>query len=225
MSATAGASLRVGWLGGSFNPVHEGHLHVARVALDRLALDQVLLVPARAPPHKLHLSLAPGDDRLALLRLACADDPRLVPCDLELSRQGPSYSVDTARELGQQLPPGARIFALVGADTLADLPTWRSLAELAERVTFCAVSRPGTVLSTEHLIGVVSEPARKRIAEHLLEVDPHPASSTEVRRALQAGEAPPHLNPDVLAEIRRRGLYSSQAGGASSMDRSGSKRR
>lgn len=203
------AGRRIGWLGGSFDPVHEGHLAIARFARERLGLERVLLVPARSPPHKLHLVLAPGADRLALLERACADEPWLEPCDLELHREGPSYSIDTAHALRERLGPDVELFAIVGADTLADLPTWRCLEELAQLVTFCALSRPGTPLSTEPLRRLLGEDGVARIERHLLAMPPHPASSTAVRAALVAGREPEHVPPAVLAEIRRRGLYSS----------------
>lgn len=220
----AEAGALVGWLGGSFDPVHEGHLYIAQAAADRFGLARVVLVPARAPPHKLDKTLAPGADRLALLELACADDPRLQPSDLELLREGPSFSVDTAEQLLAALPVGTRLLAVVGADTLADLPNWHRIGELAQRVTFCAVTRPGTPLETEPLLQALGAGAVAAIREHLLELPPHPASSTAVRAALAAGRDPEHVSPAVLAELRRRGLYPSQAGGAASSDTSGSKR-
>lgn len=211
-----GGPRRIGWLGGSFDPVHAGHLHVAREARAALDLERVLLVPAAVPPHKQGLTLAPGEDRLALLRVACAGDPDLVPCDLELHREGPSWSCDTADELIADLGEGVQLFAVIGADTLADLHTWRRLDDLVRQVVFCPVTRPGTSLDTDHLLEVIGAEAVAAIQAHTLHIPPHPASSTAVRQELRAGGPVEHLDPEVLDEIRRRGLYSSQDGGASS---------
>lgn len=218
-SDAGSARRRVGWLGGSFDPVHEGHLAIARLAAERFGLDEVLLVPAPRPPHKPDTQLAPAEERLALLEVATADDPRLVPCDIELERDGPSYSIDTAHALQERLGSGATLYYIIGADTLADLPNWYRVADLCEAVTFCAVTRPGTALDPAPMEAVVGAAAAQRIREHLLETEPHPASSTAIRAALLAGTRPDHVPDAVLQEIARRGLYG--AGGASSNDTSG----
>lgn len=201
---------RVGWLGGSFDPVHEGHLHIARGAADALRLDRVLLVPAHVPPHKRDRRMAPDADRLALLGLACAADPRLQPCDVELRRGGVSWSIDTARELLAGLPAGSRLFAIVGADTLADLPTWREAAELLRLVTFCPVARAGREPDPAPLLSLAGPEPVERIRAHVLRLPEHPASSTAVRTALLAGQDPHWIPAPVLAEIRRRRLYTPQ---------------
>src|SRR5262245_20057203 len=157
------AAPRLGWLGGSFDPVHAGHLHIARGAADALDLPRVLLVPAHEPPHKRDRRLAPDADRLALLQIACRADPRLVPCDLELRRGGVSYSIDTARALLAAEPAGTRLFAIVGADTLADLPTWREAAELLRLVTFCPVVRNGQPPDPAPLAKLAGEEPVERI--------------------------------------------------------------
>ena len=215
-------ALRLGWLGGSFDPVHEGHLHIARGAAAALDLSRVLLVPAHQPPHKRDRILAPDADRLALLELACRGDPRLVACDLELRRGGISWSIDTARALLAAQPPGTRLFAIVGADTLADLPTWREASELLRLVTFCPVARDGREPDASPLLALAGAEPVDRIRRHVLHLPPHPASSTAVRAALAARGQPEWLPPGVLDEIRRRGLYG--FGGASSSDSSGAAR-
>lgn len=207
---------RVGWLGGSFDPVHEGHLAVARTAAEHLGLDRVLMVPAAQPPHKLDRVLAPSTERLALLELACADDPRLVPCDVELDRPGPSYSFDTAVELQRRLGTEARLFYLIGADTLADLASWSRLPELADRVTFCAVTRPGVDLDPDHLLPLLGAERVRHLREHFVHMEPHPASSTAIREALAQGRRPEHVPAAVLAAIAERGLYGSSGSSSSS---------
>ena len=210
--AEGGAATAIGWLGGSFDPVHAGHLQIARLAADRWGLQNVLFVPASQPPHKRGRTLAPAADRLALLDIACRADPRFRTSDVELRRSGLSYSYDTARELLAGLPAGARLHAIIGADTLADLPTWHRIAELAALVQFCPVTREGQSLDTSRLASALGPDVAAAIARHALDVPAHPASSTAIRDALARGERPPWLPPGVEDEIRRRRLYG--AGGA-----------
>jgi nicotinate-nucleotide adenylyltransferase len=209
-----GDGLRVGWLGGSFDPVHDGHLAIARCAAEHLGLSRVLMVPAALPPHKRDRKLASGDDRLALLSSACRLDERLEPCPVELERGGASYSYDTALELSSRLGQDVSLFFVIGADTLQDLGSWYRIAELAALVTFCAVTRPGSSLDPGFLAPLIGEQAVTRIAEHVIEMEPHPAASTQIRERLARGEQPDQLPPGVYAEILARGLYG--AGGASS---------
>lgn len=212
---------RLGWLGGSFDPVHEGHVALARAAADQLGLRRVLLVPAAQAPHKAGRVLAPGADRLALLALAAAVDQRLVPDDRELRRGGVSYSLLTALELSAE-HPGLELCFVIGADMLVDLPNWWRIEELARLVSFCPVARPGFRLDLAPVAAVLGEESARRIAERTVTMPPHPASSSAVRAALAAGGPAPWLPPGVEAEIRRRGLYG--AGGATSIDSSGSRR-
>lgn len=213
---------RIGWLGGSFDPVHEGHLHIARAAIADLGLDRVLLVPAAQPPHKRDRTLAPGPDRLALLEVACVGDERLQPHDVELRRGGISYSYDTAEQLLGQLPGGTELFLIVGADMLADLPHWHRGAELARLVNVCPVDRPGHDGEPAALAEILGDEVLSAIRGRTLRPEPHPASSTAIREALRGGEPPEWLPPGVEQEIRRRGLYG--RGGASSNDISGAER-
>ncbi len=208
MTSRGVAARRVGWLGGSFDPVHEGHITIADAAAETLGLDVVLLVPAAIPPHKRDRQLASGDDRLALLELACRDHERLVPCDIELRRAGVSYSFDTAMGLREELGPDVELYYIIGADTLADLATWHRIDELARLVTFCTLRREGDDLSTDHLDDLLDADSIKRIREHVVDAPIHPASSTAIRAALTSGEPADDLAPAVLAEIRARGLYA-----------------
>lgn len=209
---------RVGWLGGSFDPVHAGHLAIARAAAEAFGLERVLLVPAARPPHKLDKRLADARQRLELLELATADDQRLQPCDVELERDGPSYSHDTALALRERFGPDVELLFIIGADTLVELPTWHRIGELLRLVTFCPVTRDGNSLDVEVLADLADAETRARIAAHALHIEPHPASSTAIREQLVRGERPEHLPPGVYEAIRDRGLYS--AGGASSDDAS-----
>ncbi len=212
-------SRRTGWLGGSFDPVHSGHLAIARAAADRFELQRVLLIPAHRPPHKTERTLAPDADRLALLEIACRIDPRLQACDIEMQRSGLSYSFDTARELLQSEPEGTQLFYIIGADTLVDLPNWHRIADLCRLVTFVSIARAGQPLDPTPLRALIGDDEVRRIAEHCLELSPHPASSTAIRADLAAGRRPEHVDDEVWAEIVARGLYG--AGGRSDSSRRG----
>jgi nicotinate-nucleotide adenylyltransferase len=213
---------RLGWLGGSFDPVHEGHLAAARAVADALDLDVVLLVPAARPPHKPERVLAPCEDRLALLRIACAGDRRLVASDVELRRPGPSYSVDTAEALLAGAPAGTRLHLIVGSDMLADLPRWHRAAALLALVTICPVAREGVALEPSALAPLVGAAEAAAIRARAVRTPVHPASSSGVREALLAGREARWLPPGVAEEIARRGLYG--AGGGSRSDSSGTER-
>ncbi len=201
--------MRVGILGGSFNPPHLGHLAVARAVRDRLGLDRVVLVPAARPPHKPDdPDLAPPRDRLAMTRLA-AEGEGFEVSGLELERQGPSYTIDTVRALRAERPDDELLF-LIGADTVDELPTWKEAPALLREVAFVAVNRPGHDIedNLQVLAEGLGEAAAAAVRERVVTMPPQPISSTEVRRRIQAGEDWEHLvPPEVAAFIRAEGLY------------------
>lgn len=200
----------MGLLGGSFNPPHAGHLAMARAAREQAGLDEVWLIPAARPPHKPdHPDMASPEDRLEMTRLAVRDQPGLGVCDVELSRSGPSYTIDTVREL-KRAHPEASFAWIVGADSVDELPTWRSAAELLREVEVVVVTRPGHDLEqnlavVERALGPWAAAAlRRRVV-----VVEAAVSSTEVREQVRAGargwEA--RVPAPVADLIRARGLY------------------
>jgi nicotinate-nucleotide adenylyltransferase len=205
---------RLGIFGGSFDPVHAGHLHAAHAARRAFDLDRVVFVPARDPPHKPGRALASGEDRLEMLRLATAGEPRFLVHGLELERPGPSFTIDTVRALPALLGEhGALLFLILGSDNLAGLPTWRAAKELLERVQPIVVHRegdPGPAFGAiERALG--PEAARKCRAGYLA-LPPVEVSSTDLRTRLPGG-GPDELDlpREVLEYIRRRGLYGTRA--------------
>lgn len=196
--------MRVGILGGSFDPIHLGHAAVARAAIERAGLDAVEVVVAAVPPHKRRGCRAPFAHRLAMARLAVEGLRKVGVRDLEGCREGPSYTFYTVTELSRERP-GAAFALLVGADMLEDLPRWHRAAELLSSAQVIAFARPGNRLET----------AQKRFLEafpglqpEILEVEPVPASSSEIRRRIAAGEPLAGLlDPRVEAYIRQNGLY------------------
>jgi nicotinate-nucleotide adenylyltransferase len=135
--------MRLGLLGGSFNPVHNGHLAIARQTCEALDLAQILFIPANHPPHKPNGSLAPAQDRFEMVRLAIASDSSLAISDVEIRRPGKSYSIDTIRLVQQEYGAQTQLFFLIGLDAFLDFPSWRDPLTLLELCQFVVLSRPG----------------------------------------------------------------------------------
>ena len=135
--------MKLGLLGGSFNPVHHGHLAIARQTREALGLDQILFIPTNHPPHKPNGSLAPAQDRYEMVRLAIVSDPSLAISDVEIRRPGKSYSIDTIRLLQQEHGARTQLFFLIGLDAFLDFPSWREPLTLLELCPFVVLSRPG----------------------------------------------------------------------------------
>jgi nicotinate-nucleotide adenylyltransferase len=201
---------KIGVLGGSFNPVHLGHLLLAETAREALELEKVLLIPAKLPPHKSASALAGGRDRLEMVRLAAAENPALEASDIELRRAGVSYTVDTVQALREQYGADAEIYFLIGLDTVSELPSWHEVRRLAGLCKFVPLSRPRgprpRSAALQRAIG--RDEARailgRAIAMPLLEI-----SSSDIRRRIAAGRSIRYLVPDsVIAYIRRRRLYA-----------------
>jgi len=135
--------MRLGIFGGSFNPIHNGHLALAGHVLDKLQLDHVLFIPTGDPPHKRDRSLAPAAHRYEMLRLAIADRPTLGLSDMEIRRTGKSYTIDTVQTLQYQFGSSTDLHLLIGLDAFLDLPNWKNPCELLHRCRFIVVPRPG----------------------------------------------------------------------------------
>ena len=139
--------MRLGLLGGTFNPIHRCHLTIAGQARDAMQLDRILSIPAGDPPHKQHQALAPAVHREAMVRLAIEGQSSFAVSDIELRRAGKSYSIDTVRELQQIYGPGALLFFIIGLDVLVDLPSWKEPALLLRSCHFIVLSRPAVFRS------------------------------------------------------------------------------
>ena len=189
---------KLGILGGTFNPVHIGHLWMARDALEQLGLARVTFVPCAIPPHKDAPDLASARDRLAMLRAAVRGEPDFAVDDIEIRRGAPSYTVETLTELHRQLPR-TDFYFIIGGDSLGELPCWKEINRLAQLCTFVVVTRPGYSLP--------AAPANVNcvfVHGHTCEV-----ASSDLRARLRAGRSIRYLVPDaVLRYIRRRNLYN-----------------
>lgn len=200
--------MKVGIVGGTFDPIHLGHVAMAEAAADCAGLDLVLLVPAAEPPHRAPAA-APAADRLEMARLAAAGHPRLAVSDVELRRPGPSYTVDTLRVLTAERP-GDELHLVLGADAARDLRTWRAPDEVLRLARLVVVSRPGYGrLDAAALAAAGIDPDRTVMCDAATpDVD-----STDIRRLAEAGGSLAGLvDPAVEAHLRRRGLYGAGTG-------------
>ena len=194
----------IGLLGGTFNPVHEGHLSIAREALRLFALDAVWFIPCAVPPHKPVHDLASNADRLAMLRLAIAGEPRFEALDVEFNRPGKSYTLDTVRAL-QALHPGDAFAFIVGADTLPELPTWHRPLDLLPLVRIVSLARPGFApdAAAIHL----PPPWPERLLADLRSGEPLDVSSRDIRAKIAAGQPVPLVPESVMRYIQEHHLY------------------
>ena len=199
---------RIGLLGGTFDPIHLGHLIVAEEARTRLSLDRLLFVPSRQPWRKAGREIAHEADRLAMVRLAVEGNPGFEVSLVDLAREGPSYSVDTVCDVRATLSPEAELYFILGYDALMDLPHWHAPAELARITRLVTVIRPGSELDWSPLEQAIPQ-ARETVT--LLGTPEIGISSTEVRQRVAAGRSIRYWVPDLVAEyIQQQGLYRGQ---------------
>jgi len=196
---------KIGVFGGTFDPIHLGHLIVAEEAAERLGLEKVFFVPAKDPWRKPRKDVADAVDRLKMVRLAVEGNPRFSVSTVDMEREGPSYSVDTLEDLRRSEGASADFHFILGYDALADLPNWREPGRLADIAHLVAVVRPGYRVDWSALERVVAN-AQERIA--LLEIPEVGISSTELRRRVAEGRSIRYWVPEsVDAYIRSQGLY------------------
>ncbi len=214
--------MRIALFGGTFDPVHIGHLGAARAAARLLGLDRVLFVPSASPPHKLHHRLTPYEHRFSMVALACAGESRFVPSLLEAPASGgrPQYSVLTAQRLKRTLEKSDDLFFLLGADAFLDLPHWKNFVRLLDLLDFIVVSRPGfsieeirKVVSSGSLRRLKSRPGLKtfrlrRTALHVIEGMNVEVAARKIRKRIEAGRPISGLVPPLVEDyIRKEGLY------------------
>jgi nicotinate-nucleotide adenylyltransferase len=218
--------MKLGILGGSFNPVHNGHLAIARQTREALGLDQILFIPTGQPPHKHNGSLAPAQDRYEMVRLAIASDPTLAISDVEIRRPGKSYSIDTVRLLQREYGAQTQLLFLIGLDAFLDFPSWRDPLALLELCSFVVLSRPGLSfrsLSTVALLPPIPFPSLadldagriSRIEAPLgtqrltcLKLPPSPISASDIRARIRQGLPVANLlPPSVESYILQHHLY------------------
>ena len=215
--------MKIAIFGGTFDPIHSGHMQAARAAAHRLRLNKVLFVPTGFPPHKTTNGLTDYHHRFAMVALACAEDSRFVPSPLESPdlHPGPHYSIDTVRRVKRSLKPGDNLYFLIGLDALIDLPHWKEFRRLLDLTDFIVVSRPGfdsreveRALPHDLLDRRPRKNSRQlRLRRTTLHILPHvevPVASTDLRRALQQKQDIRGLVPPMVEQyILKEGLYRS----------------
>jgi nicotinate-nucleotide adenylyltransferase len=191
--------MRVGIMGGTFDPIHHGHLVAASEVADRFGLDQVVFVPTGQPWQKSEFAVSPAEDRYLMTVIATASNPRFMVSRVDIDRGGPTYTVDTLRDLRDAYGTDTELFFITGADALGKILSWKDAEDLFSLAHFVGVTRPGFDLSAEHL------PAS---TVSLVQVPAMAISSTDCRRRVEDGKPVWYLVPDgVVQYIAKRGLY------------------
>lgn len=201
--------MRLGLFGGSFDPIHRGHVETVRAARSAAGLDEVLFLPTAVPPHKPGRELAPAWSRFAMVELALLDEPGLYASPHELTLDRAAYTVETL-EFFRATRPGAELFLLLGADSLATLHTWRRWRDLAELAALVVLPRPGFERGVlEANMPAVSRDLLASSRTRFVVTPEVAVSSTAVRAALAVGAAlpPGALHPRVLSYLCKYGLY------------------
>ena len=202
-------SQRIALFGGSFNPIHVGHLIVARSVAEQLRLDRVIVLPSAVPPHKTAAALVEAEHRAAMVKLAIAEEPAFEFSDFDLTRQGPSYTVDTVAHFREELGLDVLLHWIIGADSLTELATWYRVRALVDSCRIVTAARPGweridfdvvrTRLSDEHIAS---------LRAGLVETPRIDVSATDIRRRVRAGRSIRFLVPEPVGRyIEEHGLY------------------
>jgi nicotinate-nucleotide adenylyltransferase len=197
------ARRRIGVMGGTFDPVHHGHLVAASEVASRFQLDEVVFVPTGEPWQKTDRQVSAAEDRYLMTVIATASNPRFTVSRADIDRDGPTYTIDTLTEMHETYPDAA-LFFITGADALEQILSWHKVDEMFEYAHFIGVTRPGYRLNGEHLPGG---------SVTLVEVPAMAISSTGCRDRVAAGEPVWYLVPDgVVQYISKRGLYRKAEG-------------
>ena len=213
---------RIGLFGGTFNPIHLGHLKAAELCLERVALDKILFIPSYIPPHKETVEVVSPFHRLKMVELACAPYSRFVPSSIEIEDRGTSYSIITLKKIEKKFP-GAWIFFILGADAFLEIETWKDYETLLSRCFFIVISRP--VYSLNNVFGVLKGKYREKMHElteseeieeqmlsnyriFILSIAALDIAATDIRSRIKRGESVSHLLPGPVEEyIIKNNLY------------------
>ncbi len=203
---------RVGVMGGTFDPIHHGHLVAASEVQSWFDLDEVVFVPTGAPWQKADRDVSPAEDRYLMTVVATAANPRFRVSRVDIDRKGPTYTIDTLRDLHAEMPD-AELYFITGADALADIFTWRDADELFELAQFVGCTRPGYEMDPATLDKIPSHKVT------MVEIPALAISSTDCRERTRRGEPVWYLVPDgVVQYIAKHDLYTTTAGDTSAKE-------
>ena len=198
--------MKVGIMGGTFDPIHNGHLVTAEAVRDTLNLDEVLFIPSARPPHKTDRNITSPEHRLSMTVLATCFHPEFRVSTIEIMRNGPSYAVDTIDALKKEYVNGTEFYFILGADAALELSTWHNAQELIEKCSFIAATREGTDIDIKALEAQFNGAAKGHILR--VETPKIEISSTDIRDKIKRGRSIRYLVPDTVeAYIRKERLY------------------
>lgn len=216
--------MRIGLFGGTFNPIHFGHINVSTEIKKKFELDTIYMIPSAIPPHKRRQEVADAQDRLNMTRLAVSGLEGYLVSDVELTRSGPSYTIDTINYFSKILPENAETYLILGMDAFLEIDTWMSYKELFTKLPLIIMSRPGTdYLKFQQLKKYIQD----KISDHywfeektncfvhhqkrsiyLVKVTPYDISSTEIRKRIHQQKPLQNIIPEPVEQyIRSEGLY------------------
>lgn len=219
---------RIGLFGGTFNPVHMGHIKVALGIKEQFRLDEILFIPSALPPHKRLDDIANADVRLEMVRAALANQPGLTASDVEIKRDGPSFTIDTIEHFIKYMPPDTTLFFIVGLDAMLEIKTWRSFDRLFDLISFIVTARPGECSGNRHSQWQELEECLRKDVSRQYHFDPDTLSfthaekqtvyisevtfvnisATDIREKIKNGESLKGLLPESVDDmIKTRGLY------------------
>ena len=192
--------MRIGILGGTFNPIHYGHLLVAAEVREKFDLEKVLFVPSASPPHKNHPDIAPPGHRYQMTVLATRSNPFFSVSDLELQRSGKSYAIETVKELLNIYGKDSKLYFITGTDAILEISTWKDREKLLKLCQFIVATRPG--FDAEKIDKIILNQI------HLLQIPNLDISSTDIRNRIKEGRTIKYLLPEKVEEyICEHGLY------------------
>ena len=201
---------KIGIMGGTFNPVHHGHLVTAQEALDQFGLDEVIFIPTGDPPHKIEDLLAHAEDRYLMTVIATSSNSSFFVYRIEIDRKGKSYTIDTVKELRKLFGSGSELYFITGADAILEILTWKNTREIVTLAKFIAATRPGYDLSKIKELKTTlfdsEDEADRRI--FIMEIPALAISSTDIRQRIKIGRPVNYLVPEgVNNYILKHGLY------------------
>ena len=197
---------RVGILGGTFDPIHVGHLMTAEAVRDEYHLDKVIFIPAAVPPHKQNQDVTEAMHRYVMTVLATCSNPNFEVFDIEMNRPGPSYTIDTIRELLERFGEDTEFYFITGADAIQEIHTWDRIEELLEMCHFIGASRQGCLPDVNQIKASFGELGKRKI--HRLETPELEISSTDIRNRIKKGYSIKYIVPTAVEQyIYKQGLY------------------